>query len=75
MHGQSDVAYGWCGVCDAFLENIWADYLNPFTVVCSINKSVIMTLLRYIVMNLINLSTQYLSASNVVSACTVPTVY
>jgi uncharacterized protein (DUF2062 family) len=57
------------------LEKIWADYLNSNTVVCSISKSVSMTMLRYIVTNIINLSTQYLSASNVISAFTVRTVY
>jgi hypothetical protein len=34
-----------------------------------------MTVLRYILMNPINLSTQYLSASNIISAFTVRTVY
>ena len=54
--------------CAAFLEKIRADYLNSVTTICIISKSVSMTILRCIVINLINLSTQYLSASSVISA-------
>ena len=74
IYERSHGEYSRSGDCAAFLEKIWADYLNSVAV-CSFSKSVSMTILRYIVMNLINLSTQYLSASNVISAFTVRTVY
>jgi hypothetical protein len=53
----------------------WADYLKYATVVWFISKSVSMTILRYTFMSLINLSTQYLSASNVIFVFMVRTVY
>jgi len=76
IYDRRQGACDWGGEWAAFLARIdWADYLNSATVVWCINKSVSMTILPYILMNLINLSTQYLSASNIISAFTVRTVY
>lgn len=60
-------------VCCVFRKDL-GGLFELITIVCSISKSVSMTILRSVVMNLKNLFTKYLSASNVVSPFTVRTV-
>jgi len=60
-------------MCCVFRKDL--NVLLEFFYYCLLHhKSVSMTILRYIVMNLKNLFTQYLSASNLISSFTVRAV-